>query len=185
VNIPGSAQGYDSARDCVGGDCVVQKIDRFSAILRDRKQTLAERQAAAKWLIHLVADIHQPFHAVADARGGNDILVTEFGVTECGRYRSPCELHGLWDSDLIRLAGRRERRYAVQIETMIEERHLQATGTPEIWANESFTDAKAALVESGTNIDEAYYERELPVVNQRLALAGLRLAALLNSDLKP
>ena len=34
-----------------------------------------------------------------------------------------------------------------------------------------------------TNIDEAYYLRERPVVDRQLALAGLRLARLLNEEL--
>jgi hypothetical protein len=38
-------------------------------------------------------------------------------------------------------------------------------------------------VDADTDIDENYFRRELPVLNERLALAGLRLAALLNDDL--
>jgi hypothetical protein len=80
--------------------------------------------------------------------------------------------------------GLRERGYVLQLEELIDQRHLQASGDPEQWANESFRDAKAAWVDPSTNIDGAYFERELPVLNERLAVAGLRLAALLNADLK-
>jgi hypothetical protein len=96
----------------------------------------------------------------------------------------PCEPHALWDTDMLRHMGLRERRYVLQLEELIDQQHLQASGNPEQWANESFRDAKAAWVDPGTNIDGAYLERELPVVNERLVIAGLRLAALLNADLK-
>jgi hypothetical protein len=43
--------------------------------------------------------------------------------------------------------------------------------------------AKQAWVKPDTNIDEAYYQRERPVVDRQLALAGLRLARLLNEEL--
>jgi len=43
--------------------------------------------------------------------------------------------------------------------------------------------AKQALVQPQAEIDEAYYLRERPVVDRQLALAGLRLARLLNEEL--
>ena len=53
-------------------------------------------------------------------------------------------------------------------------------GNPADWANESFALAKAAWVNDGESVDEQYYEQQIKVVDERLALAGLRLAALLN-----
>jgi hypothetical protein len=38
-------------------------------------------------------------------------------------------------------------------------------------------------VQPQTNIDKAYYQRERPVVDRQLALAGLRLAQMLNQEL--
>ena len=182
VNIPRSAAGYRKGRDCPDEQCVVVKLEEFSAILRDPRQPVPARQEALKWVIHLVGDIHQPFHAIGDARGGNDVGVTEFGTEMCGRR--PCELHALWDTDLLVHTGLREHPYVDTLEALIGQQHLQASGTVESWADESFRAGKAAWVEPGTAIDEVYFDRELPVVNQRLALAGLRLAAMLNADLK-
>ena len=53
-------------------------------------------------------------------------------------------------------------------------------GTPAQWAEQSFKLAREALVANDTNIDEAYYERHIKVIEDRLALAGVRLAADLN-----
>ena len=33
----------------------------------------------SKFLVHFVGDVHQPFHAIGEAAGGNGIAVTEFG----------------------------------------------------------------------------------------------------------
>jgi hypothetical protein len=142
VNIPSSAKNYDRERDCLDGDCVVEKLKQFSAILRDARQPLSTRQEALRWVIHLTGDIHQPFHAIADGRGGNDGAIQEGGSSDCGRYS--CQLHALWDTDMLRHTGLRERRYVLQLEDLIEQQHLQATGDPEQWANESFRKAKAA-----------------------------------------
>jgi hypothetical protein len=43
--------------------------------------------------------------------------------------------------------------------------------------------AKAALLPQHGVVDEGYYRKELPVVDERLALAGVRLAAILNESL--
>jgi hypothetical protein len=40
--------------------------------------------------------------------------------------------------------------------------------------------AQSAWLADGAQIDENYYRKEIKVVDQRLALAGLRLAAVLN-----
>jgi hypothetical protein len=67
---------------------------------------------------------------------------------------------------------------------MIAKDHLQAgSNDPVAWANDSLQLATQAWVQPQTEIDEAYYLRERPVVDRQLALAGLRLARLLNEKL--
>jgi hypothetical protein len=182
VDIPSTADGYLAARDCPVGDCVVAKINLFAAVLADPHQPLADRKEALKFLVHFVGDIHQPFHALTDGRGGNDVPVSEFGLQTCGNYS--CELHGAWDTDLIRHADLREHEYAGLLESMIASEHIEpGADTPEQWANESFQLAKAAWVKPGADLGQAYYDRERPVMDRQLALAGLRLARVLNEEL--
>jgi hypothetical protein len=181
VNIPGGSSGYGAHRDRPEGDCIVAKIEEFSAILRDPHRSSEDRREAVMFLVHLVGDINQPMHAIGDARGGNDVPDTEFGNAICGLH--PCELHSTWDSGLIRHTGLTERQYVHRLEAPITADHLQTSGDPAQWANESFHDAQAAWVDADADIDENYFRRELPILNERLALAGLRLAALLNDDL--
>jgi S1/P1 Nuclease len=181
VDIPTEPGGYEP-KDCPDDNCVVAQIDKFAKILGDPEQPFAARSEALKFLVHFVGDLCQPFHAMADARGGNDIPVTVFGSAHCGDYA--CNLHSVWDTELIRHTGQREHRYARELEEMIAADHLQAGPVnPVAWANESLQLAKQAWVQPQAEIDEDYYHRERPVVDRQLALAGLRLAQILNEEL--
>jgi hypothetical protein len=181
VDIPPDSGGYE-AKDCPDDNCIVARINQFARILGDPKQPFAARSEALKFVVHFVGDLSQPFHAMADARGGNDIPVSVFGATQCGDY--PCNLHSVWDTELIRHTGLREHLYAGELEEMITADHLRAgSADPVAWANDSLQLAKQAWVQPQTNIDEDYYLRERPVVDRQLALAGLRLARLLNEEL--
>lgn len=178
VNIPSTTTGYDAARDCSKDNCVVAKVYQFARILGDASRPKAERLEALKFLVHFVGDLHQPFHALGDARGGNDVAVSFEGATQCGRYK--CELHGIWDSTLIAHTGRTEQQYVSYLEQEIQSNRIRASGLPEDWANESLVAAKAAWVTPGAEIGDRYYETQIPVVDRRLAQAGIRLADLLN-----
>jgi hypothetical protein len=181
VDIPHDASGYE-LKDCPNDNCVVVQIRKFARILGDPQQPFAARDEALKFLVHFVGDLSQPFHAMDDARGGNDVPVTVFGSAHCGEYA--CNLHGTWDTQLIEHTGMREHLYTRELEGMITTDHLQAgSDDPVEWANESLQLARQAWVQPQSNIDQAYYLRERPVVDRRLALAGLRLARLLNEEL--
>ena len=195
VDIPSSANGFDEARDCYHPsrrsvesradrhNCIVDRITLFEQVLADRNASRSERLEALKFLVHFVADIHQPLHAMAEARGGNEIHVIQFGSASCGRRN--CELHGTWDFGMIAHAGLRERDYVARLNDVISRQNLEsrAGGTPEVWANESFHLAHDVWVQDGGIVDESYYQRNLEVLDERLALAGLRLARVLNESL--
>jgi hypothetical protein len=181
VDIPPDSDGYDP-KYCPDDNCAVARINQFARILGDPGQPFAARSEALKFLVHLVGDLSQPFHAMADARGGNGIPVTVFGSAQCGEY--PCNLHSVWDTELILHTGIREHRYVRDLEQRIAADHLRAgSADPVAWANDSLQLARQAWVQPQTNIDQAYYLRERPVVDRQLALAGLRLARLLNEEL--
>jgi hypothetical protein len=195
VDIPWNATGFSDPRDCSRSagprtphipdrhDCVVDKILEFQRILSDRNAGRLQRTEALKFLVHFVADLHQPMHAIGEARGGNDIRISEFGRTECGGR--PCNLHLAWDIGLIEHARRSEPEYAAHIESLILQLNLQnrATGTPADWANESFKLAHQVWLNDGESVDEYYYRQNVGKLDERLALAGLRLAKLLNRAL--
>lgn len=195
VDIPRNAAGFSQERDCFrpqdrhkGGEtdhhnCVVDRIEIFARVLGDENASRTERIEALKWLVHFVGDIHQPLHAIDVARGGNDILVTVFGSPQCGQY--PCNLHWTWDDMLIQHTGYSDKQYVQELEKLIRRERLdqKATGGPVDWANESHVQAQRVLEREVVVIDQSYYDAHIALVNEKLALAGLRLAALLNDTL--
>jgi hypothetical protein len=183
VNIPLGGK-YDARRDCtLPESCVVAKINELAKVLTDRNAARDQRAEALKFVVHFVGDIHQPLHAVGEAKGGNGVRVRFLGDDSCGRYE--CNLHGVWDTSLILHAGMNRPEYSQHLEELIQSQKLGSGdgGTPEQWANESLRLAGAAWVPDGTNIDEQYYQREIKVADRQMALAGLRLARLLNDTL--
>lgn len=183
VDIPLGGR-YDASRDrALPDSCVVAKINDFSKVLTDKSATRDQRAEALKFIVHFVGDIHQPLHAVKEARGGNGIHIRFLGDDRCGRY--DCNLHGVWDTDMIVHTGLGRQEYAQHLEDLIQSQKLAivAFGTPEQWADESVGLARAAWVPDGTNLDEQYYQKEIKVVDRQMALAGIRLAKLLNDTI--
>jgi hypothetical protein len=198
LNIPPEATSYDRERDCprqpgvsAGSrndrwrDCVVDRIAYWEERLADTRLDRADRAIALKYIVHFIGDLHQPFHALGVGRGGNDIQVRVFGQADCGSDPArpvPCNLHSVWDSRLISRHNLDDPTYVAALKKLIADKKLgsQPPGTPAQWAEQSFRLAKEALVKNGANIDEGYYRRHITVIDERLALAGVRLAASLN-----
>ena len=195
VDIPKDAAGFSEERDCFRPqdkhkdaltdhhNCVVDRIEMFQKTLGDEKASRPDRLEALKWLVHFVGDLHQPLHAIDEARGGNDIKLAVFGSPKCGDY--DCNLHWAWDTLLLEHAGYSEEEYVGRLNALIAQKHLenQADGTPVGWANESHLQARHIMEVKPSVIDDAYYQANIDLVNQKLALAGLRLAKLLNDTL--
>ena len=147
----------------------------------------ADRAIALKFLVHFVGDLHQPFHAIVLARGGNDIPVVVFGSSTCGlgTAAQPCDLHGVWDSELIARQKLTNARYLEALTRQITAQRWdrRPTATPAEWAMESMALAKTALLPATGLVDDAYVSAHIAVVDERLAIGGLRLAAMLNEIL--
>jgi hypothetical protein len=196
VDIPMSATDFSEARDCYRPDprhllseqdhhnCVVDRIEIFERVLADINAPHDQRVEALKFVVHLVGDIHQPLHAIGEARGGNEIHISEFGSQTCGTR--PCNLHFTWDIGLLEHSGRHDaKEYAAFLDGLISARNMwkEPEGTPEEWANQSFQLAKKVWVNDGDVVDEAYYRASMPILNDQLAIAGIRLAKVLNETL--
>ena len=188
VDIPRDAQ-FDRSRDCPVSatdpkspwrDCVTDRILYFEGRLGDRSLSVADRAFALKFLVHLIGDIHQPFHALGDYRGGNGINVTFLGSGVCGTYH--CNLHGIWDDSIIDEQGLNEKKYTGRLLQEIKDNHWErlAGGEPTTWANISHHYAVDALVPNGAFITHDYIEEEGKIVDAQRALGGLRLARVLN-----
>lgn len=187
VNIPFEASHYDPKRDCAApkpGDCVVAAVERFRRVLGSRTRTDSEREEALKFLVHLIADLHQPLHAADRAdRGGNDLPVTFFGE-EIQSGDRPWNLHAVWDGGLIERTGLSDRIYAERLQRWLQKQSIFAlqSGTAADWALEAHRAAVevAYRVPDDRKLSKEYFEKSVPVMDELLAKAGVRLARLLN-----
>jgi hypothetical protein len=175
VNFPVGDCNYRPARDCPDGQCIVAALDAQLQILSSRAPPPARLQAL-KWVVHLVADLHQPLHAgMAEDRGGN-----RYQLQFLLRWSN---LHALWDSGLIRHMG--------------EDAPTLAAGLArQFWPSTPGGLSARAAAEESCRIarqpgfyppgaaGQQYISTYTPIVEQRLWLASVRLAALLNRALR-
>jgi hypothetical protein len=203
IDIPFGDSSFDPLRDCIpcisgaspdSAGCIIAVIDRLRAQLADSSMPREARAEALKFIVHLVGDLHQPLHAADRGdRGGNDVIVTLFGVrlNPYGRGDRPWNLHAVWDAGLIDHAGRSEDACVTALEAWIAAHAADslALGAPLQWALESHALAASvvyALPEGGAPIDiaDGYAARAMEVIDERLARGGVRLAAMLNEILR-
>jgi hypothetical protein len=163
---------------------VVAQIENDRRILANTRLGDDARAEALRFLIHFVADAHQPLHAEDNGdKGGNDVQIF------MGRKRT--NLHRLWDSDVARASGRDPDAVADAIERAMTgvQRKAWAFGTPAQWAEEAHAMARDQIYPMLGNRYELHLPRdyawqEAPLARQQFAKAGVRLAWLLNSTLK-
>lgn len=188
VDIPLKASRYDPKRDCAfpkEGDCVIGAVERFRRTLSDRGRPAEARAEALKFLVHFVADLHQPLHtADRGDRGGNDLPVTFFGEKRRPFSEDRWNLHAVWDSGLIDQTGLSEKAYVAHLEERLKKRSIVdlQKGTVVDWALEAHRAAVDAAYRLPKNrkLSRNYFEKSLPVMDELLAEAGVRLARLLN-----
>jgi hypothetical protein len=175
INFERGQCRYDVASQCADGDCIVAVIERFQKVLADRSRPQHERSEALKFLVHLVADVHQPLHAgYFDDRGGNRFQISY--------QREGWNLHSVWDTLILKSGGLDEEGYLASIQTRLS--GAPAQGTPASWAEES-----CRLVQNPDfypprhKISGAYLDAKRPLAEAQLARAGERLAGLLNETL--
>ncbi|ARG97646.1 S1/P1 nuclease [Legionella micdadei] len=165
----------------------VSAIEEAKTILQSQKGDF-DKGFSLRILLHVVGDIHQPLHATSQFsaaypkgdKGGNLIRL--------GKNSVATNLHAYWDkgggylntkspysyNQLIRKANRIEKSWPCQPDKM----NLR----PIDWAKESHQIAikKVYLLKAGQKPDKNYQIMVKRITQQRIALAGCRLAALLN-----
>lgn len=179
VNFSSAQCRYTPQRDCRKGECVVAAIEHYSAVLADRSRPRAERADALRFVSHFVADAHQPLHAsFKPDKGGNSVQL-RYGRD--GRTRS---LHSVWDSLILNSSDLRWPQYAQRLQRGLKPPAVM--GDAAAWAEESCCVVRdEAVYPEGNRIDDAWLERQRPLAEQRLQLAAVRLADLLEHLLGP
>jgi Ni/Co efflux regulator RcnB len=168
-------------------DCVIDKIDEFSAELKNPRVDPRERRLALQFLLHLIGDLHQPLHASDDHdQGGNRKLVNAPGI-------GANNLHHDWDTEFVAQLGASGEEIAQRlIEKITDAQRAQwSKGTPDDWAMETYFVSKthaygllpAPSGDSYYRVSEQYVTDAIQVTAAQLSKAGVRLAFLLNQDL--
>ena len=180
-------KGFDRDRDGRKGDNVIDAIEREAKVLADKAQPREKRVEALKFVVHLVADLHQPLHC-ADRngdKGGNGRLVFFLDRKKAD------SLHYVWDTALVReMIGERPVAQAQSKAISAKQRTEGAAGAPEQWANVSHQVAVenvyATVPADGPppKLTKADVAKATPVVTEQIERAGVRLAMVLNTALK-
>lgn len=186
-----NGQSAQAIRNEASADNVMNALDYNTALLANAQTPMEQRAVALCWVLHLVADIHQPLHVGSlysanrfsrGDRGGN-------GVETDDR-----NLHARWDRALSSI-GVNSNLEAVlaQHATTLERMDEQAAGDWSLWMKESRalllntvyteemksaiarTDRSTARLREFTLSDD-YVETMEYHARVRLALAGRRLA---------
>jgi hypothetical protein len=197
VDIPLEAGEYVPDRDCPFHDCVIERIEQLRGVLAQKPtdQNLKLRRRALKFLVHFVADLHQPLHCAerkgADGvpdRGGNDCPVV---FPDTGKE---CSLHAAWDNELVERSrgGPTVDLYAKALREKISVQDQAAweKGSVRDWAMDTHLAARDAAYQGlpasreRQPLDEAYLQRAQRTVDGQLSKAGVRLAKVLNEALK-
>jgi len=203
IDIPVPTKSKTLDPFCPDGNCVTAKIKSFSEILRTSTDDAQKRQALL-FLVHFLGDIHQPLHAAERAcdRGGNSERVNFFMT---GDKRPNLTLHSVWDSQEVELLMKDsqitdERAYAASLISSIHPRKAKkwARASADRIAWESYKlavkNAYAGIPFQDfcnnqkpppivTDLTPLYEEKGTKIVREQLMKAGVRLAAMLESDL--
>jgi hypothetical protein len=148
------------------------------------------------WLLHLVGDVHQPLHATSrftqdlpdgDA-GGNSVNIH----CDVGSCHSATELHAFWDNVLGPSNATPEQAAAAAKQLDKPNATKAAISDEKVWITESFEAAKKFAYPSPTigngsgpfQLPKKYQDDATGVAQERVALAGARLANLLNAALR-
>jgi hypothetical protein len=182
--VPSGAVASDGAPD----DCVVDKIQEFTAELANPATDLEEQIVALKFLLHFMGDLHQPLHSSDDEdRGGNNKRVSAAGF-KAGN------LHHFWDTEFVDQLGPDTKSIASDLIGHIskDQQNKWEAGEPSDWAEESFQIAKddaygelpAPNARGSYRLTDDYVSIATQDVSLQLSKAGVRLALLLNRALR-
>jgi hypothetical protein len=157
----------------------VDAYTKLQFLIGELKRNNLEREKKLlylRMLIHIVEDLHQPMHvAHADDKGGNDFKVNWFN--------NPTNLHSVWDSQLIDFQQLSYTEYAAAINhsTAAERAGWQKAPISK-WIFESNQIAEKLYTEikPGDTLNYKYNFNHIDQLNQRLLMAGVRLAGVLN-----
>ncbi len=193
VDLPFSPDGTPTQLPF--GVNAISQIEKAEANLASRSTSDDAKSYALVWLEHLVGDLHQPLHATSrftaanpnGDTGGNLIHACSDERTSCGARDN---LHSFWDD----VSGKTSKISSVDSYTSrlkpADPRKV-AISDPTKWADESEGLAQTYVYAAPVGNDQGevrltkdYRSTAKRVAAGQIELAGERLAAALNSELR-
>ena len=152
----------------------VTALEMFTKQLKSKKASLEEKQLALRFIVHIVGDLHQPFHAGNGTdKGGNDVKLQFFWEDS--------NLHRVWDSGLIDRENLSYTEWTNKLSRKISSQQAKEwmEVNPKVWIAES-AKLRANLYPENDKLSWDYQYQNMPIVKQRLQMGGVRIAAYLN-----
>lgn len=160
-------------------------VEKSTNLLLNKYASNFDKGIALRVILHVVGDLHQPLHTVSRVsaalpqgdRGGNLVLLPGNPIAN--------NLHAYWDNGAGLLIEKKHpdqtqtQQRATKIEHQWPCKLLAMDVNPSQWAEESRSIAINMAYQ--LPINDHYQENAQKISEQRIALAGCRLAALLNN----
>lgn len=201
VNRPYSADGTPTVAPAKPN--LETQLHALRAALAAPETTDDVKSYDLAWLLHLVGDVHMPLHCIArfsakaptGDRGGNEVVISGNAQPpicddpQYCPYGPPDNLHSFWD--IVAGSGYATAPVeAAAAKLPKADAKLAQVSDPSAWIDEGFALAKRVVyvppVGAGNGpftIDSRYQTAAYHVALEQLALAGARLANLLNEAL--
>jgi hypothetical protein len=188
IDMPFSTDGTPLA-DIIDSDNAVWAVNNLVRIVENDDANPYERGRFLAFLVHIVGDLHQPLHTVSQIsaskpkgdKGGNMYFV---------RYEGKrLNLHHIWDEGVGAFEEAATPESADMLGNDISARYPEKYFgervkdlSPANWAKEGMVNAKNVVYNTPKEQDVStnYVETSRQLAEQEAALAGYRLAAILN-----
>lgn len=198
IDQPLVKDGGNQNVNIIDSDNAVWAMSKIRMFFANSKANPYERARFLAFFVHIVGDLHQPLHTVSlvtpkfpkGDRGGNDYIVI---------YKNAhVNVHKLWDGGVGAFEtpySENEEARATELSTqaaVIEARFPQAYFSDQLirsevqqWLKEGMDLANAHVYTTpeNQNLSEEYLKQGSAIAEQQVALAGYRLASLLNQVL--
>lgn len=160
-----------------GANIIFQLSTTIKELQNKKNLSNQEINTKIKILFHLMGDLHQPLHVgYGEDKGGNTMQVNY-------NYRGT-NLHSLWDSGIIEYKKitlqdcLRTNNYSKN-----EIRAIQYTNVVN-WATDSRAYLPQIYKTGGNKINDEYVDACVPIIENQILKAGIRLAGVLNEVFK-
>ena len=166
---------------------ILSALNYYHQRLSDPSLDRQKRLQALAFFMHFTQDIHQPLHVgYQHDRGGNAVTVQWLNE------KKPINLHWVWDTGLLTAVKKSSTQYFALLNKISDdEKKLWQDSTFTDWAMESkLLRVHAYQFNHPPNsqlpiLDKAYVDKNQPVFERRLLMAGVRLANELNRIFDP